>query len=105
MARTFAGSLGYRTRTFPLYQEVTARDLLQRRITEADSSSHIVASSAAAHEESTVHFTSAASSASLSSNQNSSDVASMNKTSWVDSPLIAAARNGDLCVLDGVDRW
>lgn len=67
MARTFADILGYRIRTLPLYQEATARDLLQRRVTESES-------------------------------------ADSNKTAWVDSPLITAARNGDLCVLDGVER-
>lgn len=25
-------------------------------------------------------------------------------SSWLDSPLITAARNGDLCILDGVNR-
>lgn len=50
-------------RTFPLYQELTSRDLLQRRCTGA-----------------------------------------LGNTSWIDSPLIAAARAGDLCILDGVNR-
>ena len=52
-----------RLRTFPLYQEMAARDLLQRRGTGQD-----------------------------------------NRTTWHDSPLIAAARSGDVCVMDGIDR-
>ena len=54
---------GPRLRTFPLYQEMAARDLLQRRGTGKD-----------------------------------------NRTTWHDSPLIASARTGDVCVVDGVDR-
>lgn len=50
-------------RTFPLYNDLTSRDLLQRRATDAAGS-----------------------------------------TAWVDSPLTAAARNGDVCVLDGIER-
>ena len=52
-----------RLRTFPLYQEMAARDLLQRRGTGQD-----------------------------------------NRTTWHDSPLIASARSGDVCVVDGIDR-
>lgn len=50
-------------RTFPLYNDLTSRDLLQRRATD-----------------------------------------SAGNTSWVDSPLTAAAKNGDVCVLDGIER-
>ena len=48
---------------FPLYAELTARDLLQRRETDA-----------------------------------------AGNTAWADSPLVAMARNGGLCILDGIDR-
>jgi MoxR-like ATPase len=71
LARAFGDILAYRVRTLPLYQEMTARDLLQRRITESDGSG---------------------------------DGTSKNKTAWVDSPLIAAAKSGDLCILDGIER-
>jgi von Willebrand factor A domain-containing protein 8 len=46
---------------FPLYQELTSRDLLQRRIIGNDGS-----------------------------------------TSWSDTPLIRAAREGGICILDGI---
>ena len=54
---------GYRMRSFPLYEELTSRDLLQRRCTNQQGN-----------------------------------------TSWLDSPLVAAARAGDLVILDGVNR-
>eukprot|EP00927_Polykrikos_kofoidii_P015773 TRINITY_DN17055_c0_g1_i1.p1 TRINITY_DN17055_c0_g1~~TRINITY_DN17055_c0_g1_i1.p1 ORF type:complete len:2144 (+),score=329.32 TRINITY_DN17055_c0_g1_i1:237-6668(+) len=48
---------------FFLFEEMSSRDLLQRRTTDADG-----------------------------------------RTSWIDSPLVRAARRGALCVLDGVHR-
>jgi hypothetical protein len=63
VARSFSNALGYDMRTFPLYNDLTSRDMLQRRAT---------------------------------------DVAG--NTAWVDSPLTAAAKNGDVCVLDGIER-
>ena len=66
LAASGSGSYHGTIRIFPLFQELTARDLLQRRCTVAES------------DETT--------------------------TSWQDSPLVTAARNGDLCVLDGIDR-
>jgi von Willebrand factor A domain-containing protein 8 len=48
-------------RIFPLYNELTSRDLLQRRITDENGNTH-----------------------------------------WADSPLIRAAREGSMCVLDGL---
>lgn len=87
----FAEVFGYRVRTFPLYQEVTARDLLQRRVTATEGDSPPLAP----HESHPVGSNVAALSAVGNNTHN---------TTWVDSPLIAAARNGDLCVLDGIDR-
>jgi MoxR-like ATPase len=63
LARTFGSVLGYNVHIFPLYNDLSARDLLQRRSTDKDGTSQ-----------------------------------------WVDSPLVAAARAGDICVLDGVER-
>ena len=63
VVRAFAQLLGYQVHTFPLYSELTTRDLLQRRTTD-----------------------------------------NAGNTSWQDSPLIAAARTGGLCILDGVDK-
>ena len=53
---------------FPLYQEMSARDLLQHRGASRDEASGTVA------------------------------------TAWRDSPLVVAARRGNICVLDGIDR-
>lgn len=63
IAREFCRVLNYTHIAFPLYQELTSRDLLQRRITD-------------------VH----------------------GNTAWTDSPLVQAARQGAVCVLDGIDR-
>jgi MoxR-like ATPase len=63
IAKEFCSILGYNCRIFPLYSDLTARDLLQRRTTDVDGS-----------------------------------------TTWTDSPLVIAARAGDVCVLDGVER-
>ena len=59
-----------KVRAFPLFQELTARDLLQRRSTVSVSDS----------------------------------VGTEGDTTWSDSPLVASARFGDICVLDGIDR-
>lgn len=48
---------------FPLYKELTARDMMQRTTTDA-----------------------------------------VGNTTWTDSPLVLAAREGSVCILDGVDR-
>jgi von Willebrand factor A domain-containing protein 8 len=62
IAREFSRAVGYKKlRVFPLYQELTSRDLLQRRITD-----------------------------------------DLGNTTWTDSPLIRSAREGSLCVLDGI---
>jgi MoxR-like ATPase len=86
----FAAQTGTSLRSFPMYQELASRDLLQRRVTVSDSSSDTLQSS------------------SSSSSSSSSDVdaaaSEMSYTSWADSPLVTAARNGFICVLDGVDR-
>lgn len=63
LARLFAHRLGYATELFSLFKDMTARDLLQRRSTDAHGN-----------------------------------------TSWEDSPLIYAARNGHVAILDGVHR-
>ena len=62
-------------RIMPLYQEMTARDLLQRRST-----------------------------ASSTSDSGNGQKGQYSSTTWQDSPLIKAAKNGDICVLDGIDR-
>lgn len=59
---------------FPVFQEMSGRDLLQRRGTAATTT--------------TSDNTAAANASSL----------------WLDSPLTKAARSGQLCVLDGIDR-
>ena len=62
ITREFSRAVGYeKLRVFPLYQELTSRDLLQRRVTDDAGS-----------------------------------------TTWTDSPLIRSAREGGLCVLDGI---
>ena len=62
IAREFARAVGYKKlRVFPLYNELTARDLLQRRVTD-----------------------------------------DQGNTTWADSPLVRSAREGSVCVLDGV---
>eukprot|EP00945_MAST-04E_sp_MAST-4E-sp1_P008696 g8696.t1 len=70
MLEEIGAQMKNKVRTFPLFQELTARDLLQRRST--------ISSSGAAGME--------------------------GDTTWSDSPLIASARSGDICVLDGIDR-
>lgn len=64
MARAFGSILGYNVHIFPLYNDLSARDLLQRRSTDKDG----------------------------------------NTSQWIDSPLVAAAKAGDICVLDGIER-
>lgn len=59
----WAAELGYVVRQFSLYADMTARDLLQRRVTDAHGN-----------------------------------------TVWHDSPLVTAMQNGDLLVLDGIQR-
>eukprot|EP01034_Spumella_vulgaris_P025897 gene25897-32404_t len=83
LSRQFASLMGYKVRSFPLYQDMTQRDLLQRRVTVSSQES--------------------GSSDSLS---DSTTIAKPNSmmSGWVDSPLITAARNGDVCILDGIDR-
>eukprot|EP00605_Chrysophyceae_sp_TOSAG23-4_P000428 GSChrysophyteH1.ASY1.ANO1.485.1 assembled CDS len=63
LARELASRLSLKSTTFPMYADLTARDLLQRRHTDPQGN-----------------------------------------TSWQDTPLISAARFGELCVLDGIDR-
>ena len=66
---------------FPVYQEMSGRDLLQRRGTTTDAATQ--------------------GGGELSASTN----VGVNASSlWLDSPLIKAARAGRLCVLDGVDR-
>jgi MoxR-like ATPase len=58
---------------FPVFQEMSGRDLLQRRGTSANSGNSEAKGAAAS-------------------------------SLWLDSPLVKAARQGLLCVLDGIDR-
>ena len=70
MVREFAKQNGYdNIYIFPLFQELTSRDLLQRRVSEADN-----------------------------------NIKTNVTTSWRDSPLVSAAREGNICVLDGAHR-
>ena len=62
-------------RIMPLYQEMTARDLLQERST-----------------------------ANTTLDSSEGQKGEYSSTTWQDSPLIKAAKNGDICVLDGIDR-
>ena len=56
---------------------MSSRDLLQRRSTDQESSIE----------------------------NNDTNISSSNvKSTWVDSPLVKAAKNGGICVLDGIDR-
>lgn len=71
----FGSVVGQSIYVFPLYQEFTSRDLLQRRITKPTQEEHV---------------------------NSTGDDNSM--TCWVDSPLISAARHGGICVLDGIDK-
>ena len=64
IAAEFASMLGYKTRLFNAFREMTSRDLLMRRVTDQ----------------------------------------ATRGTGWEESPLVEAARHGDLCILDGVDR-
>lgn len=62
IAREFAIATGYTSsRVFPLYNELTSRDMLQKRIIDENGN-----------------------------------------TSWSDTPLTLAAREGGLCILDGI---
>ena len=61
---TSAGGGGGGVRTLPLYKDLSARDLLQRRATDPHTGA----------------------------------------TTWEDSPLVAAAKQGQVLILDGVDR-
>jgi MoxR-like ATPase len=63
LARALGANLSMRINTFPMYAELTARDILQRRQTDETGG-----------------------------------------TSWADTPLTSSIRNGELCVLDGIDR-
>ena len=65
-------------RIMPLYQEMTARDLLQRRSTTSTSEEQAKEGRA------------------LDGDQDD-----LSSTTWQDSPLITAAKNGDICILDG----
>lgn len=81
LARLFARCLGYGeggVETFPLFREMTPRDLLQRRATTATTDA--------------------------SSGSGSGSGPGGSTTVWADSPLVAAARRGAVCVLDGVHR-
>lgn len=79
LARVFARRMGYGdtegVEVFPLFREMTPRDLLQRRAT-----------------------------ADAADKGGSGSGGSGSTTIWADSPLVAAARRGAVCVLDGVHR-
>ena len=57
---------------------MSCRDILQRRSTDQESSIEI--------------------------NDINTSSSSNVKSTWVDSPLVKAAKNGGICVLDGIDR-
>jgi von Willebrand factor A domain-containing protein 8 len=74
IAQHFCDITGYHVHLFPLYKEMTANDLLLRRTTT-----------------------------------NNNDNNNLNKTTdpqcdWSESPLLLAARTGQVCILDGVEK-
>lgn len=79
LLQVLAGNAAQDMLIFPVYQEMSGRDLLQRRGTSTSTNT--------------------------SSNNSSRSKSSSNTSSlWLDSPLTKAARLGKTCVLDGVDR-
>ena len=63
LAKQLAATLGYNVTSVPLYRDMSAQDLLQRRHLDAKGN-----------------------------------------TSWLFSPVVEAALNGDMCILDGIHR-
>eukprot|EP00428_Durinskia_dybowskii_P062357 CAMPEP_0170375242 /NCGR_PEP_ID=MMETSP0117_2-20130122/11058_1 /TAXON_ID=400756 /ORGANISM="Durinskia baltica, Strain CSIRO CS-38" /LENGTH=1559 /DNA_ID=CAMNT_0010630307 /DNA_START=124 /DNA_END=4803 /DNA_ORIENTATION=+ len=76
---------------FPVFQEMSGRDMLQRRGTSTSTPSPVAA-------------TATATAVDVDSARNNSGSASASSSLWLDSPLVKAARVGKICVLDGVDR-
>lgn len=78
VAEFFCATTGYRAHLFPLYKEMTAIDLLVRRGTATTNKG--VIDSDIQHQE----------------KHQSSD--------WSESPLLLAARTGQVCILDGIEK-